>query len=51
MDEAKGSYSEAMKKLHDGTGNLVKRAEKLKILGAKTSKEIPQSLLERANEE
>ncbi|MEK6615483.1 MAG: DNA recombination protein RmuC, partial [Bacteroidota bacterium] len=37
MDEAKTNYSEAMKKLHDGTGNLVRRAEKMKTLGAKTT--------------
>jgi len=50
MDDAKTNYSEAMKKLHDGTGNLVKRAEKMKTLGAKTSKELPKNLVERANE-
>ncbi len=50
MDEAKNNYSEAMKKLHGGTGNLVKRAEKMKILGAKTTKELPQNLIERAQE-
>lgn len=50
MDEAKKSYSEAMGKLTDGTGNLVRRAEKLKELGAKTTKNISQNLIERANE-
>ena len=30
MDRAKNSYEEAMKKLYDGKGNLVKRAEDLK---------------------
>ena len=51
MDEAKSNYSEAMKKLYDGTGNLVKRAEKMKELGAKTTKSLPQNLVERAEEE
>lgn len=50
MDEAKTNYSEAMKKLHDGTGNLVRRAEKMKTLGAKTTKELPKNLVERAQE-
>lgn len=43
-------YEEAMKKLHEGTGNLVKRAEKMKELGAKTSKQLPPTLIERAKE-
>lgn len=50
MDDAKGDYVEAMKKLYDGTGNLVRRAEKMKELGAKTTKQLPQSLIDRANE-
>lgn len=43
-------YEDAMKKLHEGTGNLVRRAEKMKELGAKTSKQLPHSLVERASE-
>ena len=37
------AYDEALKKLNSGTGNLVRRAEKIKALGAKASKEIPDS--------
>ncbi|MEO5570023.1 MAG: DNA recombination protein RmuC [Bacteroidia bacterium] len=48
MDEAKTDYTEAMKKLTDGTGNLVKRAEKMKELGAKAGKSLPQQIIERA---
>jgi DNA recombination protein RmuC len=48
MDEAKIDYTEAMKKLTDGTGNLVKRAEKMKELGAKAGKSLPQQIIERA---
>jgi len=44
------SYESAMKKL-TGKGNLVKRVENLRTLGAKTSKTIDQKLLKRANEE
>jgi DNA recombination protein RmuC len=51
MDQAKSSYEDAMKKLSDGTGNLVGRAEKIKELGAKTSKSLPQNIVERAKEE
>ena len=50
MDEAKGNYVEAMKKLHEGRGNLITGAQKLKDLGAKSSKQISQTLLERASE-
>ena len=50
MDDAKEDYKEAMKKLYDGTGNLVRRAEKMKELGAKTSKQLPQQLIDRANQ-
>lgn len=51
MDQAKKSYVTAMNKLTDGSGNLVNRAEKIKLLGAKTSKSLPQSILDRASDE
>lgn len=38
------SYDQAMNKLSTGTGNLVSRVEKLKQLGAKTSKSLPDHL-------
>lgn len=50
MDEAKVNYGEAMKKLYDGSGNLIGRANKMKELGAKATKNIPQPLIDRANE-
>jgi len=51
MDQAKSSYEGAIKKLSKGTGNLVNRAEKIKELGAKTSKSLPQNIVDRAKEE
>lgn len=48
MDDAKKEYVEAMNKLTDGSGNLVKRAEKMRELGAKASKVLPQQIIERA---
>jgi len=39
-------YEVAMEKLCAGEGNLVQSANKIKKLGAKTSKEIPQNLKE-----
>lgn len=50
MDDAKGAYEDAMKKIVDGTGNLVKRVEDLKIMGAKAKKSMPEKVVERANE-
>jgi len=51
MDTSKKTYSEAMNKLVDGSGNLVRRAEKLKSLGAKTSKQMNDKLLDRSEDE
>ena len=46
MDRASVSYSEAMKKLQLGAGNVFVTAEKMKQLGAKTSKQLPDSVQE-----
>jgi DNA recombination protein RmuC len=40
MDLTKNLYNDAMSRLHSGKGNLVSRAEKLKALGAKSSKAL-----------
>lgn len=44
-------YDEAMKKLYTGRGNLISSVEKIKKLGAKTTKSLPDSLLKRIEEE
>jgi len=51
MDEAKIEYGNAMNKLVDGKGNLVNSVEKLKKMGAKAKKALPESVLKRASEE
>ncbi|MBL4715484.1 MAG: DNA recombination protein RmuC [Bacteroidia bacterium] len=51
MNSAKTSYDAAMNKLSEGSGNLVRRAETIKKLGAKASKSLPQGLLDRAEVE
>lgn len=51
LHAASGSYDSAMKKLVDGRGNLVKRTEEIKKLGAKTGKEQDARLVQRAEEE
>ncbi len=48
MDGAKSTYEDAMKKLHTGRGNVISTAEKMKSLGAKADKPLPQNLIERA---
>lgn len=50
MGAARKSYEEAMQKLSSGNGNIVKRIEDLKKLGAKATKDLPQGLIERAEE-
>ncbi len=51
IDAAKDSYNSAFNKLKDGRGNLIRGVEKIKKLGAKTSKSIPQSLLDSSDED
>jgi len=44
-------YDASMNKLSTGKGNLIRRVETIKSLGARAGKEIPKSLLEQAGEE
>jgi len=48
LNTTKGTYDSAMNKLSEGSGNLVKRAEKIRSLGAKTKKNLPPSIVERS---
>jgi len=48
IDEASEHYKDTMQKITDGRGNLVSRVEKLKALGVKAKKSMPESLLNRA---
>ncbi len=42
IDRTSGAYDDAMKKMRDGNGNIIRTAEKIKELGAKTSnKSLP----------
>lgn len=50
INQTQQSYEKAMNKLHKGRGNLVNRAEELRKLGAKASKVLPQTLIDRAEE-
>lgn len=49
LKSSQDSYQEAMNKLVDGRGNIIKKVENLKKLGAKTKKNLPQNIIDRAN--
>jgi DNA recombination protein RmuC len=51
IDEAKKDYAAAMNKLVDGRGNLIISVEKLKKMGAKAKKSLPENIVNRAIEE
>lgn len=44
LESARKTYDQATNKLYTGSGNLVKRAENIRKLGAKTTKELPSEL-------
>jgi len=50
MDTSKKTYATAMNKLTEGRGNLVRSAEKIRELGAKVKKKLPQSLIDRMDD-
>ena len=51
MDEAKTEYKGAMNKLVEGRGNIITSIEKLKKMGAKAKKSLPDKYLERAQQD
>ncbi len=50
LENAQKAYDGAMNKLVNGRGNLLGKAEKIRELGAKTSKSLPLELVEQAKE-
>ena len=50
INAAQQSHQDAMNKLSDGSGNIIRKVEELKRLGAKSTKDIPADLLEKAEE-
>ena len=49
LENSQSSYNAAMNKLTEGKGNLIRRVEILRELGAKTSKSIDDNLLQEAH--
>ena len=50
IDDSKKEYANAMNKLTDGRGNLITSVEKLKKMGAKAKKSIPDNIRDRASQ-
>ena len=50
IDAAKSDYSAAMNKLVEGKGNLITSVEKIKKLGAKAKKALPEAIIKRAKD-
>jgi len=48
LNTTKNTYEDAMKKLTEGKDNLVRKTERLRELGAKTSKKINPKLVDRS---
>ncbi|MGZ4079191.1 MAG: DNA recombination protein RmuC [Bacteroidia bacterium] len=46
IENSRTSYESAINKLHKGSGNLVKRAQDIEKLGAKTTKQISSKFIE-----
>ncbi|HBE03071.1 MAG: hypothetical protein A2096_13735 [Spirochaetes bacterium GWF1_41_5] len=46
IDASKNSYESAFNKLSAGKGNLISRAEAIRKLGARASKELPREIIE-----
>jgi DNA recombination protein RmuC len=51
IDATRKAYDASMNKLSTGKGNLIRRVETIKSLGAKAGKEIPKSMLDKSMEE
>ncbi len=50
IEKAEKAYQEAHKKLISGSGNLIRQAEQIKIMGITTKKSLPETLINEADE-
>jgi len=48
LERAETSYADAMKKLTQGRGNLVKKAQEMKSLNIKVKKSLPKEMIEKS---
>jgi DNA recombination protein RmuC len=49
IKDTKNEYDSAMNKLVEGKGNLISSVEKLKKMGAKAKKSLPENIIARAS--
>ena len=50
LSRTESAWTDAMKKLNTGRGNLVSKAEKIREMGSDASKKLPETLLEQNDE-
>lgn len=50
LETTQNAYDSALKKLRNGTGNLITRAENLRKMGAKVTKRLPMAATDEAEE-
>ncbi len=48
IDETQKAYRDSMNKISEGRGNLIRRVEQIRELGARTKKQLPRNLLDRS---
>jgi DNA recombination protein RmuC len=51
LKNTQDTYDEVIGKLHTGKGNLIQRAEKIRELGAKNTKKLPELFKEKSENE
>lgn len=51
IQNSQKNYDEAYKKLTTGNGNLVKTAQRVKELGVKPNKSLPNALIDKIQDE
>ncbi len=51
LGTVQGTHRDAMTKLSEGRGNLIRRAEQLREMGAKTAKQLPEHMVNRSGSE
>ncbi len=51
IDATKSDYNAAMNKLFEGRGNLISSVEKIKKMGAKAKKALPENIVKRAEDD
>jgi DNA recombination protein RmuC len=50
LESTQQQYKDSMNKLFEGKDNLIRKTERLRELGAKTTKQLDQRFLDRADD-